>query len=154
MARRLIRRRERLQCIPVRALDPGLALAEARRVAKPTARIAICKWGPPNQNEFFAFLASLHARDVPTPATDSVEIAIREAALHILMREDVPAPIEMADDAALQAALTEAGILIRAQAHAEEVAFTPRLAAAAAPFRRPDGGYRFGNFLRCWIARP
>ena len=43
------------------ALDPELALVEAARVMRPSGRIAVCKWGPPAGNEFFAFLASFGA---------------------------------------------------------------------------------------------
>lgn len=43
------------------ALDTEMVLIEAARVARPDGRIAICKWGPPAENEFFAFLLSIGA---------------------------------------------------------------------------------------------
>src|SRR5215218_7243035 len=41
------------------ALDVELALREALRVARPGGRLAVCKYGRPADNEFFAFLAAL-----------------------------------------------------------------------------------------------
>ena len=66
------------------ALDPEVALIEATRVVRTDGRIAICKWGPPAGNEFFAFLISIGAAgvvDERLPATDPVEDAIRAARL-------------------------------------------------------------------------
>jgi SAM-dependent methyltransferase len=128
------------------ALDVERALAEARRVTRAGGRIAICKWGAPQDNEFFAFLGSLGAGGVSLerlPATDPVQDAVRRTCLEVLATGTVAAPMEMADDAALEAALDAAGITGRA-----------RVAAAAAPFRTRDGAYRFENRLRYWIARP
>jgi hypothetical protein len=68
---------------------------------------------------------------------------VRRTCLEVLATGTVAAPMEMADDAALEAALDAAGITGRA-----------RVAAAAAPFRTRDGAYRFENRLRYWIARP
>lgn len=45
-------------------------MAAVQRVARRTGRIAVCKRAPPDQNEFFAFLATLYAVDVPMPAKD------------------------------------------------------------------------------------
>jgi SAM-dependent methyltransferase len=124
------------------ALDPDLALSEAARVARPEGRIAICKWGRPADNEFFAFLLSIGARgvrDEQLPVTDPVEDAIRATPLTVMATGDVPAPIEIADDAALEASLSRAGV---------SPAPTPR---AVAPYRRADGTYRFENRQRYWI---
>jgi SAM-dependent methyltransferase len=135
------------------ALDVGLALAEARRVTRAEGRIGICKWGTPEENEFFGFLGSLGAGGISLdrlPAADPVEEALRRARLDIVATGTVPAPIEIAGDAALEAALAEAGVL----AAPTEDAVRARVAEAAAPFRARDGAYRFDNRLRYWIARP
>jgi SAM-dependent methyltransferase len=124
------------------ALDPELALAEAARVVRADGRIAVCKWGPPAENEFFAFLLSIGARGVgddPLPSTDPVEQAIRATRLNVVATGDVPAPIEIADEAALEVSLSRAG------------AASPSTLRAAAPFRRADGTYRFENRQRYWI---
>jgi SAM-dependent methyltransferase len=135
------------------ALDPELALTEACRVARPQGRIAICKWGSPADNEFFAFLISLGANGVHgdrLPISDPVDDAIRTSRRELLATGDVPAPIQMADGGSLEAALSRAGI------EADPVAATGEtdVAAAAAPYRQADGSYRFGNRLRYWILAP
>jgi SAM-dependent methyltransferase len=134
------------------ALDTELAVVEACRVVGPAGRIAICKWGPPAHNEFFAFLIALGAGGVRSklPATDPLEDALRTAGVDVLLTGDVPAPIEMADDRALEAALERAGI----EADPRAVPDASDLAGAAAPYRRADGSYRFDNRLRYWIVRP
>jgi SAM-dependent methyltransferase len=133
------------------SLDPELAVTEARRVMRSGGRIAICKWGPPAENEFFAFLASLGANgacgDRPR-ATDPVEDAIRATRIGVLATGDVPFPIEMADSTALGASLSRAGIVAYPVAATET-----EITAAAAPYRRADGTYRFANRLRYWILR-
>ena len=135
------------------ALDPELALAEACRVARPDGRVAICKWGPPAENEFFVFLASIGANGVHgdhLPLTDPVADAIRFTRATVLATGDVPAPIEMADGDALEASLARAGIVADPVAAVAETDLT----AAAAPHRQADGAYRFANRLRYWILAP
>ena len=129
------------------AIDVDLAWSEARRVARPGAWIAICKWARPEDNDFFAFLIALGAG---RPAgIDPMDEALRRARLEVFTSGTVPAPMEIADDAALEAALVAAGAL---QAQAGGGA-RPRLLEAASPFRRSDGSYRFDNRLRYLIAR-
>lgn len=125
------------------ALDPEMALTEASRVVRADGRIAICKWGPPDGNEFFAFLASIGAGGVRgdvLAVSDPVHDAIRSTRLLVLATGDLPAPIEMAGDTALESSLARAG-----------VAPGPRAIAAAARWRRDDGTYRFDNRQRYWI---
>ena len=125
------------------ALDPEMALTEASRVVRADGRIAICKWGPPDGNEFFAFLASIGAGGVRgdvLAVSDPVYDAIRSTRLLVLATGDLPAPIEMAGDTALESSLARAG-----------VAAGPRAIAAAARWRRDDGTYRFDNRQRYWI---
>lgn len=134
------------------ALDPELALIEAVRVARADGRVAVCKWGRPADNEFFAFLTSIGAGGVrgdQLPMSDPVEDAIRAAPIEVLATGHVPARIEMADDAALAASLSRAGIGTDPVTNEA----TTRLTAAAAPYRRPDGSYRFENRLRYWLLR-
>lgn len=134
------------------ALDPEMSIREARRVARPQGRIAICKWGLPADNEFFAFLISFGAGGVrgdELPASDPVEDAIGATRLEVLHTDEVSAPIELAGEAELTAALARAGIEPDPLAAAETDPIR-----AARPYRRSDGGYRFENRLRYWIARP
>lgn len=123
------------------ALDAAVALSEGARVLRRDGRLAICKWGPPEANEFFAFLLAVGDRggDESLPETDPVEDAIRAASMTVLATGDVPAPIEIADEARLEVSLSRAGVVS---------ASTMR---AAAPYRQADGSYRFENRLRFWI---
>jgi SAM-dependent methyltransferase len=124
------------------ALDPQVALTETVRVTRPDGRIAICKWGPPAENEFFAFLIAIGAggvRGEELPTTDPVEDAIRATRLNVVASGEVQAPIEIADDAALEVSLSRAGV---------NSASTTR---EAAPYRQADGTYRFENRQRYWI---
>ncbi len=128
------------------ALDPELALIEGARVLRPDGRLAVCKWGPPADNEFFAFLVALGANGVRAdslPATDPAEDAIRGTRLEVLATGDVAAPIEIADDEALETSLADAGVTMAATS----------VTAAAARWRRADGTYRFENRQRFWILR-
>jgi SAM-dependent methyltransferase len=128
------------------ALDPELALAEARRVARRGGHIAVCKWGRPADNEFFALLIAFGASGVRAselPATDPVEEAIAAVGLDVVGTGDVPAPIRLADDAALEASLWRAA----------GGALSGDLREAAAPYRAADGSYRFDNRLRYWVLR-
>jgi SAM-dependent methyltransferase len=134
------------------ALDPELALAEACRVVRRSGVIAVCKWGSPAQNEFFAFLLSIGAGGVRAdelPASDPLEDVIALTGLDVLAEGDVPAPIELSGDATLEAALLGAGVQAAASAGA-----SADLAMAAARYRTSTGGYRFDNHLRYWIVRP
>ncbi|MGO9496042.1 MAG: class I SAM-dependent methyltransferase [Solirubrobacteraceae bacterium] len=125
------------------ALDTEMALIEASRVLRADGRIAVSKWGPPATNEFFAFLTSIGARGVrggQLPVTDPVEVAIRSTGVAVLATGELPAPIEIAGDAALESSLSRAG-----------VDAGPDAIAAAARWRHADGTYRFDNRQRYWI---
>jgi SAM-dependent methyltransferase len=134
------------------ALDPELAMAEASRVVRIGGRLAVCKWGPPAENQFFAFLAAVGANGVrarPRAGDDPLADAIAAAHLELLVTGDVPAAIAMSDDAALEQSLSRAGIV-------PEVGASPEagsVIAAAAPYRQADGSYWFDNHLRFWILR-
>jgi SAM-dependent methyltransferase len=124
------------------ALDAELALIEATRVTRRGGRIAVCKWGPPAENEFFVFLLSIGAggvREDRLPVTDPVEDAIRAARLPVVATGEVEAPIEIADEAALEVSLARAGVACAGTI------------AEAAPYRQADGTYRFENRQRYWI---
>jgi SAM-dependent methyltransferase len=134
------------------ALDPELAMAEASRVVRIGGRLAVCKWGPPAENQFFAFLVAVGANGVRAQSlagNDPLQAAIRAAHLEVLVTGDVPVAIEMADDSALESSLARAGIFpeIGAASEAQSVI------AAAASYRQADGSYRFDNHLRFWVLR-
>ena len=134
------------------ALDPELAMAEASRVVRIGGRLAVCKWGPPAENQFFAFLAAVGANGIrarPRVGEDPLADAIAVAHLKLLVTGDVPAAIEMSDDAALELSLSRAGIVPEVGVSAQ----AGSVIAAAAPYRQADGSYRFDNHLRFSILR-
>jgi SAM-dependent methyltransferase len=112
------------------ALDVPAALAEAARVSR--GLLAVCKYGNPRENEFFAFLAALAPERFTLsrlPERDDVDRA--------LARHDVRASGVIAttmtfdDDDALAAAVA-----------------LPGAVQAAAAYRRPDGSYHFAQPLK------
>ena len=119
------------------ALDVDLALSEARRVTRPDGRIAICRWGGPEDNELLALLSGRAARPC---ARDPIAAAVHRAGLESIAAGDVTDVLELPDRTALEAALAGAGAL-----HALD---------RAAAYRRQDGSYRFANRLRYQIASP
>ncbi len=132
------------------ALDPEVALIEASRVTRPDGRIAVCKWGRPAENEFFAFLTSIGAGGVrgdQLPPADPVEAVIQASRLEVITSGALAAPIEMADEDALETSLARARIDIEVGAFGTAAS----VRAAAARYRRPDGTYRFNNRLRFWV---
>lgn len=134
------------------ALDPELAMAEASRVVRIGGRLAVCKWAPPAENQFFAFLAAVGANGVraqPQVGDDPLADAIAAAHLELVVTGDVPAAIEMSDDAALELSLSRAGIVPEVGVSAQ----AGSVIAAAAPYRQADGSYRFDNHLRFSILR-
>ena len=80
---------------------------------------------------------------------DPLADAIAAAHLELLVTGDVPAAIEMSDDAALEQSLSRAGIVPEVGVSAE----AGSVIAAAAPYRQADGSYRFDNHLRFSILR-
>jgi ubiquinone/menaquinone biosynthesis C-methylase UbiE len=129
------------------ALDIELALAEARRVARPGGRIAVCKWDRPEHNELFALLAEVSDRGIDLdrlPPSDPVEDAIARVQLDVALAGTIPVTVELTGDDALAGALERADAVVMADA--------AHLRVAASPYRQADGSYRFRNRLVYWIA--
>jgi SAM-dependent methyltransferase len=127
------------------ASDVPAALAEAARVSRGV--LAVCKYGSPRANEFFAFLAAVAPERFDLsrlPARDEVDRALER--FDVREQGDVGAELTFASDDALLEALRGAGAL----------AGTTRALAAAAPDRQPGGSYRFAQPLKYRIvtARP
>lgn len=127
--------------------DVDGALTEARRVTRDSGRVAVCKWGPPARNEFFAFLGSLDPSRFALrrpPAVDVVDSALGRLGVRIVVSDEVRAPIAFEGDEALATALASAG----ARAESEDAsAWRARVSSTAAPFRQADGSYQFENRL-------
>jgi SAM-dependent methyltransferase len=142
------------------------ALAEARRVARPGGRIAICNWSRPDDSDLFTVLARLRALqpppepsppppDPPAIGTPGVlERLARQARLEPVSSAEVDIPFQAPDQRTLERALLASGGAILAIEHSGEDAVRKALVEAAAPFQRPDGSYRFQNRFRYLIAEP
>jgi SAM-dependent methyltransferase len=112
------------------ALDVPAAVAEAARVSR--GLLAVCKYGNPGENEFFAFLAALHPErfDVARlPERDDVDRALDR--YDVREQGVIATSMTFADAAALAAAVGEPGAV-----------------EAAAPYRQADASYRFAQPLK------
>jgi SAM-dependent methyltransferase len=122
------------------ALEPVAALQEACRVTRPGGALAVCKYGRPDENEFFALLAALARERVDLarlPRRDNVDEAIERLGRDVRASGVVPSELTFASHVALRDALQAAGI--ETLEHLDD---------AAGPFRQPDGAYRFRQPLK------
>jgi SAM-dependent methyltransferase len=148
------------------AADVVGALAEARRVALPTGRVAICAWGRFEDNELLAILGPLRElRPPPSPGAPppgipalgepgALEDVARKAGLDPLRAGEVDVPFEAADQDTLERALLASGGVVPAIEHSGEEAVRNTIGNASAPFRRPDGSYLLKNRFRYLISAP
>jgi cyclopropane fatty-acyl-phospholipid synthase-like methyltransferase len=121
------------------ALDIDLALLEAMRVLRPGGRVAVCKWGRPQDNELFAVAVAMGVgRREALRAEDPVEAAIHRVGLSVCDRGCVPVLLDVPDVVAL-AEVTGLGDEAGLEGH-------------AAGFRQSDGSYRFTAALGYVVA--
>ncbi len=129
------------------ALDIDLALAEALRVARPGGQVAVCKYGPPAENEFFAFLAALEPDRVrlgDLPEQDPVDAVLDRRGHAVRAAGEVSTALTLPSGDSLATAVLNAGARTGNQGFG---AWRAQVVAAAAPYRRPDGSYRFESRL-------
>ena len=108
---------------------------------------------------FFAFLTALDrtaldpdgARLDRLPERDAVDRALDRLALRVAASGEVPAVMTLSGDDALASALASAGA---AAGPAGPTGWERRVAAAASPWRQPDGSYRFENRFKCRVLEP
>jgi SAM-dependent methyltransferase len=146
------------------AANPTRALAAARRVARPTATVAVVTWGDPHGMEAVSVIGALRPLlpppppGAPGPFALSDEGALRsfaaDAGLEPTEVFDVEAPLAYPDEATALRGLNSSGVAVRAIEHAGEDAVRKAHADALAPFRRRDGSYRVRASFRCLLARP
>jgi SAM-dependent methyltransferase len=146
------------------AADFVTALREASRVARAGGQVAVCNWGRLEERELstvFDVLSELQpppaqeAAPVERPAIGEpgmLEQLARAAGLAPRRAGDVEVPYEAPDLPTLERALLEGSGFLPAVEHAGEQAVRDAITVAAAPFRRPDGSYRFENRFRYLIA--
>ena len=122
------------------ALEPVAALNEACRVTRPGGSVAVCKYGRPDENEFFGLLAALAPARVDLarlPRRDNVDEAIERLGRDVRASGVVPSAMTFPSHHELLDALQAAGIET-----------LERLDAAVRAFRQPDGSYRFRQSLK------
>lgn len=144
------------------AANPGAALAQAKRVAKPGGTVVVMTWSTPDGMEAASIARSVRhllppEPHRPGPFSLSDESTLRafasDAGLEPTDVVDVDCPWSYPDlDAALRA-LASAGVSTRAIQLSGEEAVHQAHREALAPFRRPDGSYRIGASFRCLFAR-
>lgn len=144
--------------------NPTEALAEARRVTKPSGCVVIVTWGSPQGMEAASLVAALKPvlptppPGAPGPFALSDETVLRDFAsaadLKPISVFDVQSPWHYADEAAAIRGLGSSGVAVRAISHSGESAVDAAHATAIAPFRQSDGSYRIDSSFRCLIAQP
>lgn len=144
--------------------NPRIALAEARRVTKPSGHVVIMTWGTPEGMEAASLVAALKPvlpappPGAPGPFALSDEAVLRDfasaAGLKPISVFDVQSPWSYADEAAAIRGLGSSGVAARAMSHSGESAVNAAHAAAIAPFQKPDGSYSINANFRCLLSRP
>ncbi|MFD2028750.1 class I SAM-dependent methyltransferase [Promicromonospora aerolata] len=134
--------------------DQERALAEAHRVLAPDGVVGLAGWAERARNDLDAINVALATADDEDPPEDSplrveggLTDLLRSAGWEVLDDGVVPVPWTARHDTDLVR-----GILFGEDA-STIAELAPVVVAAAAPFRRPDGGYRLVNAFRWAVAR-
>ena len=142
------------------AADRVAALAEARRVTHPAGFVAACTWAEPRLSDLMVIARAIRellpppAPGLPEPPVPALgeagvlEGLARQAGLDPVESDEVEVPFEVPDQATLERALLAPGSVAAAIDHAGEEATRRAIVEGSAPFRRPDGSYRFENVFR------
>jgi len=143
--------------------NPEIALAEARRVAKPSANVVIVTWVKPEDTEAALLVVALKPmrpqvpRGAPGPFALSDKASLRalaeRAGLTPLEGFEIDAPWTFPDLAAALRGLASAGGAVKAAELVGSAAVDRAHAEAIAPFRSSDGSYRVNARFRCLFAR-
>jgi SAM-dependent methyltransferase len=140
------------------ALDPGIALAEARRVLVAGGRVGAAVFAEPERNEGTALHLAMKAL-VEEPANDGYQpyalssedglvAAVRAAGLEVVAAEEVPVTWTYPDtETTLRALLCSAGGARAARAAGED-RVRAALADAMTPFQDDAGVVRLRNVFR------
>ncbi len=144
------------------AATPANALREARRVARPGARIVITTWGKPDRCETARCLEALRSLLPPLPpgapgpfalsAEGALEALAVKAGLTPEETLDVPCPYEYPDVETAFRGQLSAGPAVKAIEIAGEAHVREAIATALAPFKLASGGYFLENEFRVLIA--
>ncbi|MBE2257408.1 MAG: class I SAM-dependent methyltransferase [Rhodobacteraceae bacterium] len=143
--------------------NPAVALAEAKRVAKPGAQVVIMTWAEPEGMAAATLLTALRPLlppplpGAPGPFALSDESALRAfasgAGLEPTELFNVDSPWQYADLATALRGLRSSGVAARAIDRHGEQAVDAVHSGALAPFRQADASYTVGASFRCLLAR-
>ena len=150
--------------------NPGVALGEAKRVARPGGQVLIMTWGEPEAVEAASLIWALGPLiwalgplmpppppGAPGPFALSDEAALRAfaagAGLEPLEVFDVPSPWHYPDRATALRAQMSSGVAARAVSHSGVEGVQAAYGRALEPYRQPDGSYTIGASFRCLTAR-
>lgn len=143
--------------------NPGIALREAKRVAKSGAYVVIVTWGKPEGMEAASLLTALRPLLPPSPPGTpgpfalSDEVALRDfataASLEPIEVFDVDFPWRYPDLPTALRGLGSSGLAVRAIENSTEQAVNDAHSKALTPFRKADGSYRIGATFRCLLSR-
>ena len=141
----------------------GVALAEAKRVARPGGQVLIMTWGEPEGMEPASLIRAVGPLmpppppGAPGPFALSDETALRTfaggAGLEPLEVFDVPSPWHYPDLTTALRAQLASWVAARAIAHSGEGTVQAAYSRALEPFRQPDGSYLISASFRCLTAR-
>lgn len=140
--------------------NPVAALAEARRVLAPGARLGMVVWSPPDESQQPRIMAAISALAPPQPpggpgpfalsAPGVLESVLETAALRPVDRGEIPRVSDYPDaEAACRALLAGSALAIR---HSGEERVRQAILEALEAFRVETGGYRIENRFRFVIA--
>jgi len=145
------------------AANPGVALAQAKRVTKPGGSVVVMTWGRPEGMEAASLVAALRPLlpppppGAPGPFALSDEGALRAFAASVRLDAievfDVDSPWRYPDLSTGLRGLKSSGVAARAIENSGEEAVDKAHAAVLAPFRQADGSYRISATFRCLLAR-
>ena len=146
------------------AARPAVALAEARRVARPEGRVLLLNWAPAELCEAAGYLMALGRLMPPPPPgtpgpfalsdTDVLSALFDDAGLHVLAVEDVECVWRYPDEPTAVAGLMCSGPVVGVIEHAGEPAVRAATVSFLERFRTPAGGYRITNVFRYVIGTP
>ena len=126
--------------------DLGAAVREAARVCR--GRLHVSNWGLREDSEINlvddALVPPPPGGPLPHRVAGALGRLAREAGLTVIDEREVEVPFALPDDATL----------VRAFRFDAPAAAEDRIVAAAAPYRRPDGSYRFQNRWHYLVAAP
>jgi len=143
--------------------NPGVALAEARRVVRRGRHVLIATWGEPEEMEAAALIVALRplmpsaSSGAPGPFAlsdrSAFEALVSRAGLAVLDVFDVPSPWRYADLGTALRGLGSSRVAARAALHSGAEAVDAAHRAALAPFEQADGSYVVQATCRCLLAR-